>query len=121
MGRKLRAGSLNGSIFALITWILGGGTISLPYLSAVNGIILAVSMIIFVALVSYFWGMLLVKCAEIVGSDKYEDFARFCYGNKAMNIVGWCNIVTMDSFAVSYIVFIKNINTTSSWTYNGSR
>ena len=96
-------------IFSLITWILGGDTISLPYLSAVNGIVIASVLIVFGAAVSYFWGMLLVKWAEIVGSDKYEDFARYWYGNKPMKIVGVWIIITMDSYAVSYIVFIKTL------------
>ena len=75
--RKFKAGGTSGSIFSLITAILGAGTISLPYLSAQNGIVMAVILIIFGAAISYFCGMLLVSCAEKVGSDKYEDFAQF--------------------------------------------
>ena len=75
--RKFRAGGLKGSIFSLITAILGAGTISLPYLSAQNGIVISIALILFGATISYFCGMLLVSCAEKVGSDKYEDFAQY--------------------------------------------
>jgi len=75
--RKFKAGGMNGSIFSLVTAILGSGTVTLPYLAAKNGIVIAILLIIFGAAISYFCGMLLVSCAEKVGSDKYEDFADF--------------------------------------------
>ena len=61
MQRKFRAGGIKGSIFSLITAILGAGTITLPYLAANNGIIVAIILILFGALISYFTGMLLVE------------------------------------------------------------
>lgn len=75
--KKFRPGGVKGSIFTLITAILGSGTVTLPYLAAKNGIVLATLLIIFGAAISYFAGMLLVRCAEKVGSDKYEDFANY--------------------------------------------
>ena len=107
--RKFRAGGMNGSIFSLVTAILGAGTISLPYLSAQNGIVLATLLIIFGAAISYFCGMLLVSCAEKVGSDKYEDFADYCFGRKMVIFTGWCNCSTLLGFVVSYIVFVKTL------------
>jgi len=61
MQRKFRAGGLKGSIFSLVTAILGSGTITLPYLAAKNGIVLTILLIAFGAAISYFAGMLLVK------------------------------------------------------------
>lgn len=52
--KKFKAGGMNGSIFSLITATLGSGTISLPYLAAVNGIYLAAVLIIFGAVISNF-------------------------------------------------------------------
>jgi amino acid permease len=110
MGRKFKAGGIKGSIFTLITAILGAGTITLPYLAYQNGIVIAILLIIFGALISYFCGMLLVECAELVGSDKYEDFAKYCFpGNKMAIFVGWCNCTTLLGFVVSYIVFVKTL------------
>jgi hypothetical protein len=77
MKKKFRAGGVKGSIFSLVTAILGAGTVSLPFLGASTGIGLSIILIIFGAIISYFCGMLLVSCAEKVGSDKYEDFAQF--------------------------------------------
>lgn len=109
MQRKFKAGGIKGSIFSLITAILGAGTITLPYLAANNGIVVAIILILFGAVISYFSGMLLVECAEKVGSDKYEEFAKYCYGNKMAIFTGWCNMCTLLGFVISYIVFIKTL------------
>ena len=54
-------GSVFMSIFNLIAATLGAGTITLPYLAADNGIVLAAVLIVFGATISYFCGMLLVS------------------------------------------------------------
>lgn len=61
IGKKFKAGGVKGSIFTLITAILGSGTITLPYLAYNNGIGMAIILIIFGAVISYFCGMLLVS------------------------------------------------------------
>lgn len=52
--KKFRAGGVKGSIFSLITAILGAGTVSLPYLGASTGIVVSIMLIIFGAIISYF-------------------------------------------------------------------
>ena len=54
VGRKFKPGGMKGSIFSLITAILGSGTITLPYLAYNNGIYVAAVLIIFGAVLSYF-------------------------------------------------------------------
>jgi len=109
LGNQFKHGGVKGSIFSLITAILGSGTITLPYLAYNNGIGTAIILIIFGAILSYFCGMLLVSCANKVGSDKYEDFAAFCFGRKMVLVTGWSNVSTLLGFVVSYIVFLKNL------------
>lgn len=58
---NLKQGSLVGSVLCVLETCLGVGIITLPYLSAQNGIVLAVVLIIFGAVISYFCGMLLVE------------------------------------------------------------
>mmetsp|Transcript_32808 Transcript_32808/g.37551 ORF Transcript_32808/g.37551 Transcript_32808/m.37551 type:complete len:120 (-) Transcript_32808:798-1157(-) len=53
--------------------------------------------------------MLIVECAEKIGKSKYEDFARHCWGEKMAKFAGWCNVITLLGFVVSYIVFIKTL------------
>lgn len=52
--RKFMAGGINNSIFTLIVAILGPGTITLPYLVATNGIVMAATLILFGAWISHF-------------------------------------------------------------------
>jgi amino acid permease len=78
-------------------------------LAAKNGIVLAAIMVAIGGFISYFTGMLLVKCADKVGKSKYEDFAEACWGKRAAVLTGCCNIVTLLSFLVSYIVFVKSL------------
>jgi amino acid permease len=105
----LKQGSSLKSTFTLIAATLGAGIITLPYLSAENGIVLSTLLIAFSAVLSYFVGMLLVKETKKIGKTKYEDFAEHCWGPKMAKIVGWCNVITLLGFVVSYIVFVKTL------------
>ena len=104
---KFKAGGVQGSTFTLISAILGSGTVTLPFLAAKNGLALASILIIFGAIISYISGMFLVRWAEKVGSDKYEDFANYWHGRKAVIFTGFSNVSTLLGFVVNYIVFMK--------------
>lgn len=105
----MKQGTLVESTFTLLATTLGSGIITLPYLSAQNGIVFAALLIIFGAIVTYFTGMLLVECAEKIGKYKYENFAEYCWGSKMAKFAGICNVITLLGFVVSYIVFIKTL------------
>ena len=66
--------------------------------SAING-----------SIISYFWGMLLVECAEKIRKEKYEEFAEYWWGNKAAKLVGICNLFTLLGGVTSFMVFIKTL------------
>ena len=53
--------------------------------------------------------MLLVVCANTVGSDKYEEFAEKAYGRKFALFVGYVVMATLLGFVISYIVLIKTL------------
>ena len=108
-GSFLSAGALTPSTISLISTTLGAGTVTLPFLASQNGIVLASILIIFGAGLSYFCGMLLVRCAIIVKAERYEDFARYWYGEIAEKLTSWWNILTLLGFVVSYIVFVKSL------------
>ncbi|CAI2366833.1 unnamed protein product [Moneuplotes crassus] len=104
-----KKGEVRGSTFTLITAVLGSGTITFPYLAMNNGILGAALLIIFGAVLCHFTGMLLISCANKIGSDKYEDFAAYCFGRKMVLLTGWSNVLTLLGFVISYIVFLKNL------------
>lgn len=51
---SFRAGGIASSVFTLITAILDSGVITLPFIAAKNGIVLAAILIVFGAAISYF-------------------------------------------------------------------
>ena len=105
--RKFRAGGTSGSVFSLIAATLGSGTLTFPYAVMMNGYILGPIFIILGACISYYTGMLIVKCSEITGRTRYEDIALVVYGKKAARITSYLNLICLIGFTFSYIVYIK--------------
>jgi amino acid permease len=105
--RKFRPGGTSGSIFSLIAATLGSGTISFSYAVMMNGYILGPVLIIFGALISFYTGMLIVKCAEHTGRTRYEDIALALYGKKWSRVTSYLNLICLIGFTFSYIVYVK--------------
>ena len=73
-----------------------------------NGYILGPILIVFGACISYYTGMLIVKCSEYTGRTRYEDIALKLYGPKVARITSGLNLVCLIGFEISYIVFVSN-------------
>ena len=97
-----------GSLFSLFAATFDIGIITLPSLAAENGIGTTAVLIIFGALISYFCAMLLVDCAEKIGKNRYEDFAKHIWGRTASKIVGSWILTSLLGFVISYIVYRKH-------------
>ena len=105
--RKFRAGGTSGSVFSLIAATLGSGTISFAYAVMMNGYVLGPLLIAMGAAVSYFTGMLIVKCSEKTGRTRYEDIALAIYGKKVSRLTSFLNLICLMGFTFSYIVYVK--------------
>ena len=105
--RQFRAGGTSGSIFSLIAATLGSGTISFGYAVMHNGYIWGPILIVLGAMVSYYTGMLIVKCAERTGRTRYEDIALALYGKKVARMTSIFNLVCLMCFTFSYITFVR--------------
>jgi amino acid permease len=77
---NLKAGGTMVSIFSLIAVTLGSGTISFAYAVMMNGYVLGTILIVMGAALSYYTGMLIVRCAQITGRTRYEDISLAIYG-----------------------------------------
>ena len=60
---NIEPGSLSGSIFRLIAACMGAGTLTMPYIVSKTGIVLGPLLIIIGAFLSYYAGMLIIKCS----------------------------------------------------------
>ena len=72
-----------------------------------NGYILGPVLIIFGACISFYTGMLIVKCAEATGRTRYEDIAMVLYGKKWSRVTSYLNLICLIGFTFSYIVYVK--------------
>ena len=91
----------------LVACTMGAGTLTIPYIVSLNGLILGPMIIIFGALLSFYSGHLLVKCEEQTGKYQYESLARLAFGKRAKPIISIFMIISMLGFAVSYIALVS--------------
>lgn len=72
-----------------------------------NGYILGPILIIGGAGISYYTGMLIVRCSEITGRTRYEDIALAIYGKRVARLTSFMNLLCLIGFTFSYIVYVK--------------
>ena len=87
---------------------MGGGNISLAYVLMKNGYFLGYLLILLGGLLSYYTGMLIVKCAHLTGKNRYEDIALSIYGPKIAKLTSLLMLSCLIGFSFSLIVYIKN-------------
>jgi len=83
------------------------GTMTLPYICLENGIIFGSFLLFVGALVSNYAGMRFIECTERAKSLKYTDFALQLYGPFCSKVTGWCIVLCLLGFVISYVVFLK--------------
>jgi hypothetical protein len=72
-----------------------------------NGYILGPILIILGAMISYYTGMLIVRCSEHTNRTRYEDIADAIYGKKVSRLTSFLNLICLIGFTFSYIVYVK--------------
>lgn len=75
-----RQGTVLSSIFSLVSTIMGGGVLSLPYAFREAGLVWGVVLLGFVALASDYSAFALVACSRRSGAHTYEDVAHLAFG-----------------------------------------
>jgi amino acid permease len=68
------------STISIVAATVGSGNISLAYAFMKNGYVLGMMTIIIGAMLSFYTGMLIVKCSHYTGKLRYEDIASSIYG-----------------------------------------
>jgi amino acid permease len=76
----MRSGGLISSTISIVAATVGSGNISLAYAFMKNGYILGMMTIIIGAMLSFYTGMLIVRCSHYTGKLRYEDIASSIYG-----------------------------------------
>jgi amino acid permease len=72
-----------------------------------NGYVFGPMLIIIGALISYYTGMLIVRCSEKTNRTRYEDIALAIYGKSVSRLTSFLNLICLIGFTFSYIVYVK--------------
>lgn len=99
------------AIFGLVSTIVGGGVLSLPYAFSQTGLVLGASLLVICACASDYTVQLLVECARRTGAETYEELALHAYGRSArVAVVSVIGALTWIS-TVAYLVLITDMLT----------
>jgi len=107
----LRSITSNGAIFNLVSTIVGGGVLSLPYAFSKCGLILGMCALFFSCLISGFSIDLLVAASRGVGRNSYATVVQKAFGTNAQAITGGLIMTLTWLCAVAYIVLVGDLLT----------
>lgn len=107
IGRQVRPGSVNSSVFSLVIICLGAGTTMTPSIFYYNGPVLATTLILLLAFISFYTGYLIAYCAAITGGRSFEEIAFRLYGKKGLQFTSFCNILCNVGFLIGYLCMFK--------------
>ena len=79
---QMREGSMNSSIFNLVTCCLGSGTLTIPYAFFQNGFVVGILCILGGGGLSMFTGYIMCYMSEKTGARCYEEIALATFGPK---------------------------------------
>eukprot|EP00355_Strombidium_rassoulzadegani_P002777 CAMPEP_0168607422 /NCGR_PEP_ID=MMETSP0449_2-20121227/32_1 /TAXON_ID=1082188 /ORGANISM="Strombidium rassoulzadegani, Strain ras09" /LENGTH=360 /DNA_ID=CAMNT_0008647233 /DNA_START=374 /DNA_END=1458 /DNA_ORIENTATION=+ len=97
---QIEPGSMKGSVISLVASCLGAGTLTMPYI---------VSKRVMGAFVSYYAGMLIIKCNEMTGKTDYEEFAQIAFGKRFAKVVAVFFLTSLLGFATAYVALAKTL------------
>ena len=104
------AGGYISSTMNMTAYIMGAGTVTIPFIFSLAGILNGTIMILLGALVTLYASNLLVKCTQITGLMSYEDFAIVAFRSKRIkDLVSLSIIISILGFIIIYITFAKTI------------
>lgn len=104
-----RQGGIRSSIFTLVSTMMGGGVLSLPFAVQKTGIVLAPVLLIGVCLISRFslWLVLTTGCS--VRASSYEDMAALTLGRRASTCVTFILIFLLWFVIVAYSILLGDL------------
>ena len=104
-------GSVKSSVFTLLSTIIGGGVLSLPFTLAGCGVGLGLFLIIFMAMTSAYSANLLVWSAHRSGGETYQDVALRTYGSTCATFVSVLVLLLVYMASIGYVVLMGDLST----------
>ena len=88
---------------------MGAGTLTMPYIISKSGIVLGPILVAAGGFLSYYCGMLVIKCNSLTGKLTYEDFAEEAFGKGAVKFVSIVILISLIGFATAYVALAKTL------------
>ncbi|DBA04061.1 TPA: hypothetical protein N0F65_009408 [Lagenidium giganteum] len=106
---KLRTGTAASAVFNLVSTIIGGGVLSLPYAFDKCGIVLATVFMIIAASGSTFTLYVIVSCSRRGGATTFEEIVRKALGPRAGLVTVVLLVMLTFLTMVAYVILIKDL------------
>ncbi|OQS03871.1 sodium-coupled neutral amino acid transporter [Thraustotheca clavata] len=104
-----RQATAKSSVMNLVTTLIGGGVLLLPYTIARSGIVLGCFMMLLCAMGSSFTLYILVSCSRRSGAQSYEEIAKNAFG-KRMQVFTMILLILLIFLAfVGYVILVRDI------------
>ncbi|CAK4079684.1 unnamed protein product [Aphanomyces euteiches] len=107
---KARQTTVKSAVMNLVTTLIGGGVLLLPFTVAKSGIVLGCIMMLFCGVASSFTSYILVSCSRRSGAQSYEEIAKNAFG-KRMQIATMVLLILLIFLAfVGYLILLRDIS-----------
>eukprot|EP00808_Paulinella_micropora_P028796 g36352.t1 len=102
--------TFNGAIFSLISCMVGGGVLSLPYAFRKCGLVPGMLLLIFFGAMSDLSLILLIKCSRRTTNIRsYEDVVEKAFGSGSGLIMAWMLFVLLFLVVVAYTILLGDL------------
>ncbi|GAB9469892.1 Sodium-coupled neutral amino acid transporter [Globisporangium polare] len=106
---KERTATARSAVFNLVSTIIGGGILSLPYAFDKCGLVLGFLFMVISAAASNFSLYVIVSCSRRGGATTYEEVVRKALGPKAGLVAVTLLVLLTFLTMVAYVILIKDL------------
>ncbi|GMH84019.1 hypothetical protein TrST_g10466 [Triparma strigata] len=103
--------SITTSTFNLVSTVIGGGILSIPFAYATTGLLLTSIYILVASVMAGFSLYILCSCSRRTGGCSYSDVVRIAFGTTAELSVTLILTVFLLFVTTAYMILMRDINT----------
>ena len=100
---------LHVQVFNLTNSLLGGGTLSLPFVFAKCGVLVSVCLVGFSMSLSIFSLTIICELSEKLGCSSYSEVMEKALGEKARSAATYCLVVMLFFVVIAYLILLRDV------------
>ncbi|KAF0696297.1 Aste57867_12930 [Aphanomyces stellatus] len=106
---QTRMTTVKSAVMNLVTTLIGGGVLLLPFTIAKSGIVVGCFLMLCCAMASSFTLYILVSCSRRSGAQSYEEIAKNAFGKKMQLFTMVLLILLIFLAFVGYLILVRDI------------